>query len=678
MKLKKLLFIVLGLGIIIYLVPLNLLSDDLGKANKYYEKYDYQYAIEIYERLMEEKPMLEIAQKLANCYRFTNNTVEAEKAYAKVLTFPGFDPESYLYYANALKQNAKYEQAKLNYLIYAERVPQKSDEAVKMANGCDAARIWLDNPDMSIQLVNEEGFNSENSDFSPIAYDKGFLFVSDREFLKPIYNKDNKSPKVYGWTGNPYLKLYQAVNENEVFDGNLKLSLMPEEINDKYHSGPATMSSDGRVLYFTKAGLIDGADYSRSKDAVMKKAIYYSVKQAGDIWSPAIAFPYNNPFNYSIQHPALSPDGKTLYFASDMPGTMGGMDIFYSENTGSGWTKPVNCGPSINTKEDDVFPYVRKDGKLFFSSRGHITIGGLDIFSSTGAKNKWTDAENLKAPMNSPKDDFGVFYFQDNLTGFISSNRPGGLGKDDIYLFSERPKDKFFAVEGQVVMKDSGAPLENIEIVLVNKATGKETATASASDGSFKFDLEKNTDYIVRGDLEKYYSRQQGEISTKGALESTVYNVKFEVEKGEEAFLVRLNNIYYDFDKYNIRKDAEPELNKVLNFMSTTPNVKVEMRSHTDSRGKADYNMALSQRRAISAEKYLMNKGADSTRLSVQGFGETQLLNKCADGVKCTKEEHQLNRRTEFKVVKINTTLSFVPNYFITPVSTGSLISGTK
>ncbi|MEO5912354.1 MAG: OmpA family protein [Pelobium sp.] len=678
MKWKKLLSIALGLGILIYLVPLKLRSDDLGKANKYYEKYDYQYAIKIYERLMAEKPMLEIALKLANCHRLTNNTLEAEKAYAKVLTFPGFDPINYLYYANALKQNGKFEEAKLIYLTYAEREPSKSDEAVKMANSCDAARIWLDNPDMTIQLVNEGGFNSENSDFSPIAYDNGFLFVSDREFLKPHYNKDNKSPKVYGWTGNPYLKLYQAVNENEVLDGKLKLSLMPEEINDKYNSGPATLSSDGRVLYFTKAGFIDGANYRRSKDSVMKNTIYYSVKQTGGTWSPAIAFPYNNPLNYSIQHPALSPDNKTLYFASDMPGTMGGTDIFYSENTGAGWSKPVNCGPNINTKEDEVFPYLRRDGKLFFSSKGHINMGGLDIFSSAGAKNDWTDAENLKSPMNSTKDDFGVFYFQDNLTGFISSNRPGGLGKDDIYLFSKRSKEKFFAIEGHVVMKDSGAPLENIKIVLVNKSTGKEITTTSAADGSFKFDLEKNTDYVVRGDLEKYFSRQQGEITTKGALESTIYNVKFEVEKGEEAFLVRMNNIYYDFDKSTIRKDAEPELNKVLNFMNATPYVKVEMRSHTDSRGKADYNMELSQRRANSAEKYLLDKGANSNRLSAQGFGETLLLNKCADGVKCTDEEHQLNRRTAFKVVKINTKLAFVPNYFIMPLLTGSLIVKTK
>jgi outer membrane protein OmpA-like peptidoglycan-associated protein/tetratricopeptide (TPR) repeat protein len=677
MKIKKILYIILSLGVIIYFLPFKLFSDDLGKANKYYERYDYKYAIEIYERLLSDKPTLEVAQKLANSYRFINNTVEAEKAYATVLTFPGFDPINYIYYAEVLKQNGKFDQAKRNYLIYAERVPSKADESVKLANGCDAARLWLDNPDMNVKIVNESGFNTEYSDFSPIPYEKGFIFVSDREFLRPIKNKDNKSKKIYGWTGNPYLKLYQAENQNDTLDGNLKLTVMPEEINDQYHSGPATLTADGRVMYFTKAGIVNDPDVNtrKIKGLVMKKAIYYSVKQNG-VWTQAVSFPYNKPYEYSIEHPALSPDGKTLYFASDMPGTLGGMDLFYSENTGSGWSKPKNCGPEINTAQDEVFPYVRKDGKLFFSSRGHITIGGLDIFSSTGEKSNWSEPENLKAPFNSPKDDFGIYYFDDNLTGFISSNRFGGKGSDDIYQFNTKPKPVFFAVEGEVVEKGTGKPISGVKIFLVDKKTGKETSLLSDEQGSFSFDLNKETDYVVRGDMVKYFSRQQGEITTKGAKESTIYNVKFEVEKGEDAYLVRLNNIYYDFNKFNIRKDAEPELNKVLDFMSTTPNVNVELRSHTDSRGNAAYNLDLSQKRAKSAEDYLLKKGANKDHLSAKGFGETQLLNKCSDGVKCSKEEHQLNRRTEFKVVKVTPTISYIPAYRLE--TDLAIINGTK
>lgn len=647
------------LGVLI--APKMLKSDDLGKANKYYEKYDYKFAIDIYEKLLEKSPSLEVAQKLANCYRFVNNTIAAERAYATVLTFPGFDPINYIYYAGILKQNGKFDQAKRNYLMYAERVPEKSDYAVKLANSCDAARLWLQNPDVNVDIENENSFNSEHSDFSPIAYANGFLIISDRWFLKSPEN--DKNAKVYGWTGNSFLKIYQAEQAKDSAAGVMQLTLLPEQINDKYHNGPATLNADGSAIYFTRAGVADDVDLKKAKDVVFRKTIYLASKING-IWSEATPFPYNSPYEYSVQHPALSPDGNILYFASDMPGGFGGMDLYYSEKSSNGWSKPINCGNIINSDEDEVFPFVRKDGTLYFSSRGHITIGGLDIFSSKGDKNSWKEPENLKSPYNSTRDDFGIFFFQDNLSGYLSSNRPGGKGADDIYRFYQKPKEQFYAVEGKVNEKGTGNPLSGLKIFLINKKTGEEKTTISAEDGSFKFALEKETDYTVRGDMDKFFSRQEGDITTKGATESTVFNVKFEVEKVEEAYLVRLKNIYYDFNKYNIRKDAEPELNKVVAFLNNTPSVNIELRSHTDARGKAAYNLKLSELRAASAKDYLKNKGIGKERLSSKGFGESQLLNTCADGVKCSDEEHQLNRRTEFKVVKVSPVLSYLPAPF--------------
>lgn len=659
MKLKKLLFLGLCIGVItVLIVPKNLKSDDLGKANKYYDKFDYQFAIKIYEKLLTKKPSLEVAQKLANCYRFTNNTLYAEKAYATVLTFPGFDPINYIYYGDILKQNGKFEEAKRSYLMYGERTPSKADDAIRLANSCDAARLWLAQPDLNVDFTNEEGLNSDKSDFSPVPYQGGFIFASDRWFMK---EEESKNSKVYGWTGNPFLKLYVAEKPKEGSERLYKLSLLPKEINQKFHNGPATISEDGETLIFTRSGTVDQSELKKKqKDIILKKALYISIKKNG-VWTDAVPLPFNSPYQYSVQHPALSPDGNILYFASDMPGGFGGMDLYYSEKINDKWSSPVNCGNTINSTEDEVFPFVRKDGKLYFSSRGHITIGGLDIFSSVGAKNSWTTPENLKAPFNSTKDDFGIYYFPDNLSGYISSNRPGGKGMDDIYKFSQKSKDIFFAVEGKVVEKGTDNPVPGLKIYLSNKDNGAIETAISMEDGSFSFDLKKEADYVVRGDLNVFFSRQEGNISTKGLKESTIFNVKFEVEKGEEAYLVRLKNIYYDFDKYNIRNDAEPDLMRVLDFMSKTPNVNVQLRSHTDSRGKAEYNMKLSEKRAESAKQYLLNKGADLERISSQGFGETQLLNKCADGVKCTEEEHQLNRRTEFKVVKVNPVLSYVP-----------------
>ncbi len=634
--------------------PVNLKSNDLAKANKYYDRYDYHFAIEIYEKIMRKKPSLEVAQKLANAYRFVNNLDAAEAAYAKVLTFTGSDPINYVYYADILKQKAKFAQAKQSYLLYGQRVPEKADFALKQANNCDVAEQWLQNPDFSFVIENESAFNSDKSDFSPVVFNNGFLFVSDRMFTA----KEEKSSKIYGWTGNAYLKIYQAERTGNSVES-FKLGLM-SELNDQYHNGPVIVSRDGNTLFFTKAGLNQDIRPKKVKKGILHKTIYISQNNNG-AWSKPQPFAHNNIYKYSVQHPALSADENILYFASDMPGGFGGMDLYYSEKINGSWSVPVNCGNKINTSEDEVFPYLRDDDKLYFSSRGHLTIGGLDIFSAEGQKNVWTEPENLKAPINSSRDDFGIVFLEGHQSGYLSSNRIGGKGDDDIYRFNIRKAEQFYTVEGKIEDKKTGQPLGGLNIYLINKNTDAVKSVVSAADGTFRFDLDQETDYVLRGDMDKFFAKQEGDISTKGLKEFTVFNVKFEIEKGEDAYLVRLNNIHYDFDKYNIRKDAEPELSRVAEFMKNVPEAQVELRAHTDSRGTEKYNMALSEKRAMSAKKYLSNQGIGDNRLLAKGFGETELLNKCSNRTDCTKEEHQLNRRTEFKVVKINPTLSYVP-----------------
>lgn len=652
MNFKKILYIGVFISVSGYLFsPSKLKSNDLEKANAYYNNLDYYYAINIYEKLMKKKPSLEVAEKLANCYRSIGRTLEAEKIYAQIITFPGFSPINYLYYANVLKQNSKFEEAKHYYLMYGEREPSKAEFALAQANSCDAARLWLANPDRDVVIVNAEAFNSIASDFSPVIYQEGVLFSSDRAFISP--NEKKSKDKISGWTGNSYIKIYQAIDEKG--DKNYKLNLLPSFINKDFHNGPAAISWDGQFLAFTRSEDVDKKKIRKSKNPIVSKGIYFSTKKNGK-WTEPEAFIFNNDSRYSVQHPALNPDGNILYFSSDMPGGYGGMDLYYSEKIDGKWTTPVNCGNKINSPEDEAFPYVRKDGKLYFASKGHITLGGFDLFSSVGEKDKWEDPLNLKAPINSPKDDFGITFFEDNITGFFTSNRVGGKGFDDIYHFTKKDEASYkltYAIEGKVLEKGTSNPVSGLSVYLINKNTGQETAALSKEDGSFSFDLDKETDYTLRGDEKQFLSRQEGDISTKGIKESTVFNVKFEVERADEAYLVKLNNIYYDFDKYNIRKDAEPELNKVLAFMEKIPYVNVELHSHTDSRGKASYNLTLSEKRANAAKQFLLKGGADEVRLSAKGFGETQPLNQCKDGVKCTEEEHQLNRRTEFKVVKI-------------------------
>lgn len=646
----------------LYLLPQNIFSDDIKKANRYYEKYDYKYAIEIYEKIMQRKPSLEVAQKLANCYRFINNTEAAERAYARVLTFSGFDPVNYRYYADALKQNGKFEQAKQNYLLYADQAASKADQARVLANSADVARMWHENPDPSVRIDNELGFNTEYAEFSPVPFDDGYVFVSDRWFTQ----KRGNEKEVYGWTGNPFLKLYTASPANARAP---RIALFPEPVNNDFHNGPAVFSAGSDTVYFTRVGL-NQKKKKRDDPVINKKSIYFSVRTDSK-WSEPQRIPFNTPENFSVQHPALSPDGSILYFASDMPGGSGGMDIYASRKQADGtWGTPVNCGTHINSPEDDVFPSVRKDGRFYFASKGHVGMGGLDIFTASGAYNEFTIAENLRSPLNSSRDDFGIMYFDDQ-SGYLSSNRKGGRGLDDIYRFSVTPpvkkeeekpdaKSVFFAVEGQVVERRTGTPMPGIVIYLINKGTGEEKTTTSNEQGRFRFDLEANTDYVVRGDIEKYFSRQEGQISTKGVTESTLFSVKFELEQSQDAYLVRLNNIYYNFDKWNIRADAVPELNKVVNFMNSMPNLNIELRSHTDARGPAIYNLWLSQKRAQSAVNYLKDQGVPEKRLTAVGLGETELINRCRDGVQCTAREHQMNRRTEFKVVKVNPVLSLV------------------
>ncbi len=627
-------------SLFIYFLPQNIFSDSIDKANKYYEKYDYKFAIVIYEKIMLKKPSLEVAQKLANCYRFINNTDLAEKAYERVFTFQDADAVNYKYYADVLKENGKFNEAKKNYLLYAGRVPEKAEEAKKIANSCDVARVWAQNPDMNMHIENELLFNSEYSEFSPVKYGSGYVFVSDRLYARGS-EADNKK-QMYGWTGNPYLKLYEADPLNAISS---QIKVLPKLINNDYHNGPATFTADGKGMYFTRTEI--------DKNKKGRKFIYYSVKNGAD-WGEPQLIPFNKEGDYSAQHAALSPDETIMYFSSDLPGGYGGMDLYASRKQANGtWGEPQNCGANINTPENEVFPSVRVDGRLYFSSKGHIGMGGLDIFTVRGSYTDFSVAENLKSPLNSTKDDFGILFLNDQ-SGFISSNRKGGKGLDDIYRFNSAPpalEKPLFVINGQAVDKSTGLPLTNIRVFLVNKTTGKENAVFSDPDGKFRFDLEEDMDYFVRGDDQKFYSRQEGQISTKNLKTSMIFNVMFELEKSEDTYLVHLNNIYYSFNKWNIRQDAWPELDKVINFMNTVPNVTIQMRSHTDSRGTDAYNLRLSQKRAESAAGYLKTGGIETTRLSALGMGETELLN---NNEKPSESEHQLNRRTEFKVVKVS------------------------
>jgi outer membrane protein OmpA-like peptidoglycan-associated protein/tetratricopeptide (TPR) repeat protein len=631
--------------VIVYFLPSVLFSDDIKEANKLYQELSYKYALEIYQKIMVSSPSSEVAQRIANCYRFINKSEEAEIWYKKVLGYDNVSSDNYRLLAEALKQNGKFDEAATNFLIWGEKNPDKLKLAEQYAEHCNIAKDWAENPDLGATIKNEAALNTENSDFSPINLGEKIVFVSDR------WADDKKTDKVYGWTGNPYMKMY------EVSLGKGQASQLKGSISGGFHSGPAALNASSDTLIFTRA--VATANKKKYAGISGKQHLLFAVLEKGE-WKVKDKLPFNSDSKFSVQHPALSPNGNILYFASDMPGGFGGMDLYYSEKQANGtWSAPKNCGDAINTPEDDVFPTVRKDGKFYFSSRGHVGMGGLDIFSATGEKATFAEVTNLRAPLNSTKDDFGILYNEDLKTGFLSSNRTGGLGLDDIYNFKQgvkapvKPKSLIYAVNGAAVEKGTGIPITGLEITLLNKDTQQEVKVLTDEFGKFKFELAPETDYWISGDQNQYFTGQTGNISTKGLKQATIFDIKFELERAKDVYTFKLDNIYYDFDKWNIRPDAVDGLNKVNQFLKNMSNVRLELVAHTDARGRASYNMELSDKRANSARDFLIEKGVLASRLAASGKGETELLNKCGNKADCTEEEHQLNRRTEFKIVKI-------------------------
>lgn len=636
---------IVAVFLFVYLVPSVLFSDDIKDADKLYKELNYKYALEIYENIMKTNPSMEVAERIANCYRFINNTEAAEMWYKKVLAYPNASADNFKYLADALKQNGKFDEAASNFVTWGEKNSDKLKESQTQANMCDVAKVWAENPDVGALVENEIAFNSENSDFSPTRFGSEILFISDR------WQKDKKGEKIYGWTGNPYLKIYSTSVSTKQVD------ILKGNINKGFHSGPLAVNEGLDTIIFTRAVLSN--DKKIKVTDAGKQYLLVATKKNGE-WAVRDQLPFNEKGLFSVQHPALSPDGKILYFASDMPGGYGGMDLYYSEKLSNGvWATPVNCGNEVNTSYDDVFPSVRQDGKFYFASKGHIGMGGLDVFSAIGSRSSFKTVENLRSPINSPKDDFGILFNDDLKTGYLSSNRTGGVGLDDLFKFTTgikaepKSKEKIYAISGVAVEKGTNIPISGLEVLLINKDTGGETKVRSDEQGKFAFNLEKETSYLVKGNQDQYFTSQSGEISTKGVNESTVYDIRFELERATAVYTIRLNNIFYDFDKWNIRADAFTDLNKVDDFLTRMPNLKMELIAHTDARGSAAYNMVLSEKRANSAKQYLLNKGLGEERLMSIGKGETELLNQCADGVKCTAAQHQLNRRTEFKIVKV-------------------------
>lgn len=620
----------------------------IDKANEEFGQYAYVDSRDIYLKVVEKGySSQDLYQRLGDSYYFTADLKQAGKWYGLLIEGYGdsVDPEYYFRYAQSLKRMGQY--------AAADRIMDKF-YALKPN---DKRAQYFQNEKNYLELIELQSgrfelttldINSELSDFAPSFYQGSLVFASNRK-------GKGLSRNIHEWNNQPFLDLY-IVSPGE----DSEASRLAKKINTKYHESTAVFTKDGNTVYFTRNNYTNKQYQEDSKGTNLLK-LYRSKKENGK-WTEPEELPFNSN-EYSVAHPALSPDGKTLYFASDMPGGSGLSDLYKVSIEGDGFGTPVNLGDVINTEGRETFPFIAENGDLYFSSDGHLGLGGLDVFVvEQNADGSYGEGFNLGEPINGPADDFTFIINSTSGLGYFASNRDGGMGSDDIYAFRqiEAPvKSCVQQLRGTVRDKDTDEIIANAAVFLLDENNNILNQTVSAVDGTFNLgEVSCNARYAVRARKEKYDPDEKSFVTSdafNADLKLSMYlTPKAELAVGEDLNdVLDLNPIYFDLDKSFIRPDAEIELQKVIAIMKQYPKLKIDVRSHTDSRNTHAYNMALSQRRNVSTMKYIIEKGGiDASRLTGRGYGETQLVNGCADGIECSEEMHQLNRRSEFIIVE--------------------------
>lgn len=620
----------------------------IEKANKEFDKYSYIDARAIYLKVVEDGySSAEIYKKLGDTYYFNGEYSQAASWYEKSISQYPNDTEPVYYYraAQSFKSISEYE---------------KSDAMMKaydqVGGGSLIVRNFNEDPNYLESIafkakgyeVEKVDINTDASDFGPSYYGDKLVFASSV--------RSNEGMKTHEWNQQPFLDLYTADMDAE---GKLtNVTPLDGDINTPYHESSTTFTKDGATVYFTRNNYIDGKK-KRDKQKTIRLKLYKATKSGDNFWTNIEELPFNSD-NYSVAHPALSVDEKRLYFSSDMPGalainedTPAQSDIWYVDiNEDASYGSPINLGPTINTEARETFPFISKQNNLYFSSDGRSGLGGLDIFvtplSSTGRAGIIT---NLGEPANSNQDDFGFIIDEEKRIGYLSSNREGDSGSisDDIYRVQEKCE---ITIVGTVINVVTGEVLAGATVTLLDSNNQTLEAVIAGADGRYNFTqfAECSSQYLVRAKSEGCeFKEELVETPEKtGVIEVPMALACDPCAPNDLGCRLSLQPIYFDFDRYNIRPDAAIELAKILAAMREYPQLIIHIESHTDSRGKDSYNEALSEKRAQSTLNWLVNQGINRNRLSAKGYGENQLQNQCSNGVECTEEEHQLNRRSMF------------------------------
>ncbi|NNK69431.1 MAG: OmpA family protein [Flavobacteriaceae bacterium] len=623
---------------------------NINKALKDYDKFSYiktsDILLDVAERGYESADLFE---KLGNAFYFNNKMDEAAGWYGRLMDMDRpVDPELYYRYAQTLKFSEQYEESDK----WMERFANARSEELR-ARGFLSKRDYLE----SIEGLSETfpvtnlDLNTEWSDFGANQYMDKFIFASSRDTKEKTYN----------WNEQPFLELYSATKQEDGSLGNVEK--FDDNINTKFHESSVSFWPTDDVVYFTRNNYYK-RNLRRDDDGVNRLHMYLARLQRDGSWAEIEPIHFNSE-QYSVAHPTVNVYGTRVYFASDMPGTIGQADLFMADINDDGTLgEPVHLGAALNTEGQESFPYVNSKGDLYYASNGLPGLGGLDVFMVRDFEKKLDNheqliVENAGKPINSEKDDFAYYENLGTKEGFFTSNRDGGKGDDDIYFFNV--PDCLQDLEGIVFDEKTRELIPGAKVRLFDQ-TGQEVSEMVVGDDakySFK-DLNCDKEYLVRVEKDSY-STDEDRIATTDNRKLTL-NLDLEITRDEVAVTegtnlreaLDLNPIYFDLDKWNIRPDAEVELQKVIAVLNQYPDMTIDVQSHTDSRATNSYNEALSRRRNNSTIRYIIEVGGiDPKRLSGRGYGESSLTNDCGDGANCSEEEHQLNRRSDFIIIEM-------------------------
>lgn len=617
------------------------------KGNDQFLSGQYQYAINTFSQILDQDSSnLEANQIIAESYRLSNRIEKSAPYYRQLAeNEPSFN--SYFFLGQSLKAQQKNEEAKEAFekakgftsdeTFLARN--QREIESIKLAEGIED--YWPNHV-----LVNFKELNTTGADYSPVISEDFLYFTSGRQ-----------ASGIYPATGTPYLKLFRARADGLKVDVGA-VQPLPEFRNEEgLNQGSIAISPDGNTIIYSRGNSTSSKDYPET-------TLFASYFRGAGFTQP-IWMPVNEDETWWNSTPAFSPDGSELYFASNRPGGYGGIDIWKATRlANSDFGNAVNLGPTINTPGNEMFPRMSPDGNFFFSSDGHPGYGKLDLFVAEKVDSGNQVIRNLGENINSKDDDFGIFFTEYPKAGFISSNREGGVGDDDIYFFEDKtPKPKIVNVLLNVFTKEAKGDgtetvLPQTRVVLYGSDKKQQGGDFSNTNGRVRFTMAPDSDYTIIASKGGYFSKSipyttKGKTPDPATLIQEVTNISLDTIIVLDQLILEksiiLDNIYYDLDKAEIRIDAAVELDKLVKILADNPSIRIELSSHTDSRSSDAYNQDLSQRRAQSAVDYIVSKGIAADRLVAKGYGESQLIIKDAQ----TEEEHQVNRRSEFKVVEI-------------------------